>query len=436
MTATGPGPSDAAVIDLGDGWADDPVPQPGRPAARRGPAVLAALVVCGVLLATAVIGDAPRPQPRLTELARWSALQVLMLSTAGTDTLLVHTPGEVTAYDAADGRRRWRMPGSTSWIHDAGDLVLMGFDQPESTSSVPQFTDAVAVDRLTGQVRWRTQAYLEQLGDVLLSYAGDARHPVVAVHDPATFALRWRVAVARSFVVDRWGSALWELTTDGRLVEHDLGTGTVRRSARVPVPAGTRVAVLASRDAVGIVGYRFDGNGFEERTGATWYARDGLAVVSADNRWPWETDCGAGTSCAYPYDESPKYLIDTATGAPIRPLDGPQHVGSAAGLLLFEGDGGEPGSTLRARLEPVGGRPRTDVAGWRILSTTGQVARLLGHEDQDPFATHLGELTGEGLRPLGRVPYGLVQCASVPRAAICTTTGGEVVIWRTGQERP
>lgn len=359
-----------------------------------------------------------------------------MLSTAGVDTVLVHTASEVTAYDAADGRRRWRMPGATSFVHDVGDVVVLGFAQPESTSSVPGFplADTAAVDRRTGQVRWRAQAYLEQVGGVLLNFVGDPAHPVVEVRDAATFALRWRVAVARSFAVDPWGSALWELAPDGRVVEHDLATGAVRRSARVRLPDGTRLAVLASRDAVGIVGYRFDADGIEQRTGAFWYARDGLAPVGADDRWPWEADCGAGTSCAYPYDEGPRYLIDSATGVPIRPLEGPQHIGSAAGLLLFDGD--QPDSDVRARLQPISGRVRTDVAGWRVLSTTGQVARLVGHEDRDPSATHLAELTAEGLRPLGRVPYGLVQCASVPRAAICTTTGAELVIWRIGQEQP
>ncbi|GAB4048036.1 PQQ-binding-like beta-propeller repeat protein [Catellatospora paridis] len=422
------------VIDLGADWAAEPAPPTGP---RRGSTVLAATAVCGVLLACTMTAAAPAPEPRLTELARWAEPQALMVAAAGVDTVLVHTPAEVAAYDAADGRRRWRLPGSTEWVHDVGDVLVLGFSRPESTSAQPQLAlaDAVAVDRRTGQVRWRAAAYLEQVAGTLVSFSGHPEQPVVELHDPATFALRWRVAAARSFVVDRWGSALWELAADGGLVEHDLATGAVRRSARVRLPAGTRVAVLASRDAIGIVGYRFDANGVEGRTGVLWYDRARLAAAGAENRWPWEADCGAGTSCAYPYDEGPPYLIDSATGAPIRPLEGSSHVGSPAGLLLFD-DGGEPGSVVRARLEPTGHRPRTDVAGWRVMSMTGQVARILGHEDGDPFATHVAELTADGLRPLGREPHGLVQCASVPRAVACTTKAGEVVIWRIGEERP
>ncbi|WP_144118832.1 hypothetical protein [Catellatospora sichuanensis] len=431
---TGAGP--AAVIDLGDDWASADTPQPTRPAGRRGPTVLAT-AACGALLAFTMTSAAPSPEPRLTELARWSAPQALILSTAGGDTVLLHAPSEVTAYDAADGRRRWRMPGAIDWIHDVGDLVVLGFSRPGSTSSEPQFAlaDAVAVDRVTGQVRWRAVTYLEQVAGLLVSFSGHPERPVVEVHDAATFALRWRVVPERSFAVDRWGSALWELAADGVLVEHDLATGTVRRSARVRLPAGTRVAVLASRDAVGIVGHRFDANGLEERSSALWYGRADLAAVAAANRWSWETDCGAGTSCAYPYDEGPPYLIDSATGAPIRPLEGTMHVGSPAGMLLFDNDG-EPGSRISARLEPAGGRLRTDVAGWRVLSTTGQVARVLGHDDGETFATHLAELTTDGLRLLGREPHGLVQCVSVPRAVACTTQAGEVVIWRIGEEQP
>ncbi|GAA1385398.1 hypothetical protein [Catellatospora chokoriensis] len=423
------------VIDLGADWAAEPS-QPTRPAVRRGSTALAA-AVCGVLLACTMTAAAPAPEPRLTELARWAEPQTLLLATAGDDTLLVHTAAEVAAYDAADGRRRWSLPGSTDWVYDAGDILVLGFSRPESTSAQPQFAiaDAVAVDRSTGRVRWRAAAYLEQVAGLLVSFSGNPERPVAQVHDPATFALRWRVAAGRSFVPDRWGSAVWELAAGGGLVERDLATGAVRRSARVRLPAGTRVAVLASRDAIGIAGYRFDANGVEQRAEVLWYDRTDLTAAGAENRWPWEADCGAGTSCAYPYDDGPPYQIDSATGAPIRLLEGSWHVGSPAGLLLFD-DGGEPGSVLRARLEPAGHRPRTDVAGWRVLSTTGQVARILGHEDGDPFATHVAELTADGLRPLGREPHGLVRCAAVPRAMACTTKAGEVVIWRIGEERP
>lgn len=422
------------VIDLGAEWAVEPA-QPTRP--RRGPTVLAAAVVCEALLASTMTAAAPAPEPRLTELARWAEPQAVLVAGAGADTLLVHTPDRIAAYDAADGSRRWSLPGTTDWVHDFGDVLVVGITRLENTSAEPQFAfaDAVAVDRSTGQVRWRAVAYLEQVAGLLVSYSGHPERPVAQVHDPATFALRWRVAAGRSFVLDRWGSAVWELATDGGLVERDLATGAVRRSARVRLPAGTRVAVLASRDAIGIAGYRFDANGVEERAGVLWYARADLAAASAENRWPWETDCGAGTSCAYPYDNGPPYLIDSATGAPIRPLDGTSQVGSPAGLLLFD-EGGEPRTEIRARLEPTGHRPRTDVAGWRVLSMTGQVARIIGHDDGDPFATHVAELTADGLRPLGREPHGLVQCAAVPHAVACTTKAGEVVIWRIGQERP
>lgn len=430
---TGSSPSGAAVIDLGDGWTADPA---DRPAERRRWTVPAA-AACVVLLALTMIADGPGPPARLTELARWAEPQVFMLTTAGTDTLLVQTPTAITAYDAGDGRRRWSLPGSADSVHDFGELLVLGFSTPEGESTSPQSAsnEVVAVDRFSGRVRWRARAYAEPVGEVLLCFCGDPARPDVEVRDPATFALRWRVAAGQPYALDGWGSALWRLDADGQLVEHDLATGAVRRRARTALPDGTRLAVLTSRDAVGVIGYRFDDDGFEQMAGVRWYARDGLAAVGAENQWVRETDCGAGTSCAYPAGGAPPYLIDSASGAPIRALSSASELGSAAGLLLSDDDGA-PGNRLSGRLEPVSGRLRTDVAGWRVLSTTGQVARLLGHEDHDPFATHLAELTADGLRPLGREPHGLVQCATVPRAAVCTTTSGDAVIWRIGEERP
>ncbi|GAA1396063.1 outer membrane protein assembly factor BamB family protein [Catellatospora coxensis] len=433
---TGPGLAGTAVIDLGDGWATEPAEPVERPAGRRHWTVSAAAAACLALLALTMIADKPPPPARLTELARWFEPQAFLLATAGTDTLLVQTHDAITAYDAADGRRRWSLPRVADSIHAAGDLIVLGFSTPEGESTEPQSTshEAVAVDRMTGQVRWRAPAQVQPVGDVLLAFSGDPARPAVEVRDLATYAPRWRVS-ARSFAVDGWGSGLWELTGDGQLVEHDLATGAVRRRTRIGLPDGTRMTVLTSRDAVGIIGYRFDADGFEQVAGVRWYARDGLGPVGGEHRWIGEYDCGAGTSCAYPADQATPYLIDSATGAPIRPLaPDTAHVGSAAGLLLF--GSGRVGSAATGRLEPAGGRLRTDVAGWRVLSTTGQVARLLGHEDHDPFATHLAELTADGLRPLGREPHGLVQCATVPRAAACTTTSGDVVIWRIGEERP
>ncbi|MFC7245727.1 hypothetical protein ACFQO7_24905 [Catellatospora aurea] len=429
---TGSESSGAAVIDLGEGWAADPAE---RPSERRRWTVPAA-ALCLALLALTVTADRPRPPARLTELARWAEPQAFLLATAGTDTLLVQTHDAITAYDAADGRPRWSLPRVVDSIHDAGGLLVLGMSTPEGESSTePQYAsnEAVAVDRITGQVRWRAQAYLQPVGGLLLAYSGDPQRPAVEVRDPATYALRWRVP-ARPFAVDAWGSGLWELAGDGQLVEHDLATGAVRRRARVELPDGTRRAVLTSRDAVGVFGYRVDADGFEQVAGVRWYARDGLAAVNAEHRWIGEYDCGAGTSCAYPADGATPFLIDSATGTPIRSLPDTAHVGSDAGLLVFAD--GRVGSDVSGRLEPGSGRLRTDVAGWRVLSTTGQVARILGHEDHDPFATHVAELTADGLRPLGREPHGLVQCATVPRAAVCTTTSGEVVIWRIGEELP
>ncbi|GAA2371269.1 hypothetical protein Cme02nite_44460 [Catellatospora methionotrophica] len=426
----------AVLIDLGDDWGTGRAPEPEPPAGRRGPLRRAAMLACAVLCALTVTAAAPAPPRRLTELARWFQ-PVAAISAVGSDTFLVNAMDGVAAYGATDGRLRWRIAGGLiDWVQDTGDVVVLGFAQPESTSSQPRLplADAVAVDRRTGRVLWRTQAYLEQVAGLLVSYAGDPDRPAVEVRDPATFGLRWRVPGARSFALDRWGTGLWELAADGKLVEHDLASGAVRRSARVPLPPGDKVSVVVSRDAVGIAGRRFDADGFERTTDTLWYARADLAPVGGENRWPWVVDCGAGTSCAYPLDRGKPQLIDTATGTPIRPLEDTRHVGSPAGLLLFEA-GDEVGSKIRARVEPMRHQERTDVAGWQVLSVTEQVAHVLGRVDQARTATHLAELTADGMRPLGRQPYVLMQCVSVPHALLCTTTGGDVVIWRVGRER-
>ncbi|MFD0596386.1 PQQ-binding-like beta-propeller repeat protein [Catellatospora coxensis] len=154
---TGPGLAGTAVIDLGDGWATEPAEPVERPAGRRHWTVSAAAAACLALLALTMIADKPPPPARLTELARWFEPQAFLLATAGTDTLLVQTHDAITAYDAADGRRRWSLPRVADSIHAAGDLIVLGFSTPEGESTEPQSTshEAVAVDRMTGQVRWR-----------------------------------------------------------------------------------------------------------------------------------------------------------------------------------------------------------------------------------------------------------------------------------------
>ncbi|BCJ72998.1 hypothetical protein CS0771_25420 [Catellatospora sp. IY07-71] len=417
-----------AVIDLGADWAApaDPI----TAASRRWRTGLAVGLALAALLGTGA-AETPPPGPRLVELARWHEPGAVVAA-AGPDTVLVSTPAGIAAYDAADGRRLWRARGGAfNWTAAvAGDVQLIAFTLPETVTDPPLigYDDVLAVDRRSGVLRWRNAAALEAVGGVLVSRTGGLGLPKVTVHDPVTYAVRWRAPAALAVAADPWAGALWRLTVQGDLVEHDLATGAVRRGVRLPGTPDEGAAILPTRHAVGLTGHRWDGQA-EPVAVRSWYDRQRLAPASGENRWAQEIDCGGGLRCALPAEEGAAFLIDGATGEPVRALPGDMFLTSPGGPLVVD----RANAVLTARLDPATGTRVTDVAGWEPLATRNVHVRFAARTDSATKTTYLGELTSDGLRRLGRVPGVVLRCEALPGVLACTTVGDEVVIWRVGE---
>lgn len=420
----------APLIDLGASWTDGLPDEPPR-GVRPRRLLAAAATVLAVLAGSA--GAAPDPAPRLAELARWRA-QVNAFTPVGADTVLVTGNGGTAARDLSDGRLLWTLPDTADgWLQVVGDLVLLHGESDEPPADQPQLprVDTTALDRRTGQVRWRADAFVEPVGSLLLNLAGDPRRPTATVHDRDTFALRWHVPPALALQADDQASRLWRLTAGGDLVEHDLVTGVVRRTVRLSRPPNVdSVAVALSRDAIGFSWQRRSSTGFPEPVGQSWYDRATLAPVAAEHRWNRTVDCGRGALCAYQPWASEAFLIDAGDGRVLRALpDGT--VGSPAGPLRFEES---VGGSMMASGNPATGGLQAEVAGWRALSREDDFVRMLGLADGINATTHVAQLTRDGMRPLGTVPGLLNLCSSPPGALICATSAGEVVLWRVGEE--
>lgn len=420
-------PDAPAVIDLGADWAAAADQPPVVSRRWRLPA--AAGLALAALLGT-VAADVPAPGPRLLELARWQAPNAVV-AVAGPDTVLVSARDEISAYDAADGRPLWHTHGGAfNWTAAATDRVqLIAFTQPELVTDPPEtaYSDVLAVDRRSGAVLWRNTAALEPVGGVLVSRSGTAARPNVAVHDPATFALRWRVPQAAAAAADPWGGALWRLTDSGELVEHDLATGAVRRAVRLAGTPNEAAEVLPTRNAIGLTGYRWEGDEDPEPAEVrSWYDRQRLAPVPEEDRWTWETACGDGLLCAFPAREGAAHLIDAVTGAVVRQLPGELYLTSPAGPLVLD----RRDTGLAGRLDPATGERVSDVAGWEPLAMRTIFVRFVARPDPKSRTTYLAELTPGGLRRLGRVPGVSLRCEALPGVLACTTVEGDVVIWR------
>ncbi|GAA1634896.1 PQQ-binding-like beta-propeller repeat protein [Catellatospora bangladeshensis] len=417
-----------AVIDLGADWAAPADPAPAEP--RRWGTRLAVGLALAALLGTAAADTLP-PGPRLVELARWHEPGAVVAA-AGPDTFLVAASGEISAYDATDGHRLWRAPGGAfDWTAAvAGDVQLIAFTLPETVTDPPLigYDDVLAVDRRSGVVRWRNTAALEPVGGVLVSRTGDLGLPEVTVHDPVTFAVRWRAPAALAAEADPWAGALWRLTVHGDLVEHDLVSGAVRRSVRLPGTPDEGAAILPTRHAVGLTGQRWDGRAGPVAV-RSWYDRQRLAPVAGENRWARETDCGGGLLCALPAEEGAAFLIDAATGEPVRALPGDMFLTSPGGPVVVD----RANAVLTARLDPATGARVADVAGWEPLATRNVHVRFAARTDSPTRSTYLAELTPDGLRRLGRVPGVVLRCDVLPGLLACTTVGDDVVLWRVAE---
>ncbi|GIF97977.1 hypothetical protein [Catellatospora citrea] len=426
-------PDGVSIIDLGVLPADEPDEEPTGPAKplRWGRRVAAVLAVAAVL--TGVTAAGPLPRHQVSTLAVLpSATGVARVVDAGL--VMVFENRRAVAYDPDGWRELWSVPGP-AFAHAIAfeDLVVLfrGDAMNEPTGEKPDW--AQAVDRTTGQLRWSSDRQVELYGDVMVSYLPGDVAQVVEFRDPRTAELRWRLPDSQTWTPDERRSALWRLTPDGTLVEHDLHTGAVRRTARVQLPESERsLNLTVSREAVGITA--FGDGGWLRNT--LWYRVADLTGISGAGQWAWEHDCGRGLSCAYTFDGGQVFLIDPATGVAVRSVLDGGGVGSPLGLILLGQDGEADFSlpTVRAVLDPWTGDSSAGLKGWRVLGVDEGLVRVLAHYDLPHKLTYLAELTDREAVRLGAVPHLLRECTPAGRTLVCATMAGDTVVLRIGEE--
>lgn len=425
------------VIDLGVLSADEP-DEPAAPGGilrwvvRR---LAAGVAVMAVL--TGVTAAAPLPRHRLSTLAFLpSSTGVARVVDAGL--VMVFENQRAVAYDPDGWRELWSVPGA-AFAHAIAyqDLVMLFRGDAMNEPAGEKSEWVRAVDRATGQQRWSSDRQIEWRGDVMISYlpAGDGQ--VVEFRDPRTAEVRWRLPDSQTWASDQRRMALWRLTPDGTLVEHDLKTGVVRRSARVLLPKSSRSLTLRiSRAAVGIVA--FDDGGWQRDAPALWYDAADLAGVSGTGQWAWEQECGRGLFCAHAAEGDRVFLVDPATGAVVRSVTEGPVVGSPLGVLVLgpqEGDAAFSLPTVGAVLDPLTGDRQTGLEGWRVLGMDDSVVRVLAHYDLPHKLTYLAELTAREAVRLDAVPHLLRECTMAGRTLVCATMAGDIVVLRIEQER-
>lgn len=427
-------PDGVTVIDLGELPADEPA-EPAGPVVASGRVRLLAAVLAVAAVLTGVTAADRLPRQRVSTLA------FLPSSTGSTwvvdDALvMIFENQRAVAYDPRGWRELWSVQ-EAALVHAVGydDVVVLfrGDVMNEPAAEKPEW--ALAVDRATGQRRWSSERQVEVRGDVMVAYQPAAVVPDIEVRDTRTGRVRWHVPSALSWTVDSPRSAMWRIAPDGELVEHDLHTGAVRRSARVRLPEPSRYLNLTlGRDAVGVSGI---GDGGWARGTTLWYSTADLTALSGAGQWAWEQDCGRGLRCGHTSDGDQVVLVDAATGGVLRALPAGQTMGSPLGPLLLGQDGQAEFSvpTVRGVLDPQTGELSTGLKGWRVLAVDDDLVRVLGYYDLPSRRTHLAELTEREAVRLGAVPYLLRECTLTGRTLVCATMAGEIVVLRVGQER-
>jgi hypothetical protein len=427
------------VIDLGDGWRDQPLPadRPSRTVPRPG---IAAVVALATVLGVGA-SAAPPPAP-LTEVAVVAG-QSGWLAIHG-DTLLIQPDRAITAYDVTTGTRRWTLDPGNVAVGAGWELtsrwLLMSWQDPDPASSagppdlpgdgpVPQ---TVAIDLMTGARHWHGEGWPMQLpgNTVLFTREGGVGRPM-DFRNLDTFDLRWSMPQPFAYEADPGRIAIHALGRDGVFTERDLTTGAVRRTGSLPPPAGdfAWVSIVDDRLLVRVGTSPV----FDEMPGSKefWYDLASL-TPSAPPEWPFLIDCGPVWCGQHTLDEqTAPSVLDRQTKKVRWTLPARGYlISTVAGLVFIDTTRSATGDPVKAILDERTGAVLHDLSGWQMVREDSATIQALMRPNIKAGTTDLALLTPSGLRMLGVLPYISPGCVSGGHTIACRDVAGQVHLLR------
>ncbi len=429
------------VIELGEVGAEPrtghDLPPPGR-WARWVAAVVAA--------ALAALPGASAPHRPLVTQARAVAIDpaagLVKILPLG-DVLLVGDAREISAYELADGSRRWRRPSAGTELHLAevpagapGMLLLYEgdyFGEGHTMTSV--------VDLATGRPLWSSRGMIHVVGELAVEYPARAEFDgevdqsalpprEVPVRDLRTGRVRWTLRGAPYTSVDATTGEAWSISPQGRYTVYGLPDGRVLRTGTVAFPPGRPEYAHAFEGTLLVSAV--DGGERREIRYDNWTLRE-IGEPDGALRYP----CGPYL-CRLDGERQPVVVLDAGTGA-VRYRLGEQEqlvvTGAGAVTLRYDepaeiGVGQQiPQVTSAGRLiDPADGRTLRELDGWGALVEPGDNPELLLVR-RVPGALQLARIDCGQVRVLGAVRPDPVGCWFARQRLACRYDD-QLVIWR------
>ncbi|MFC4145304.1 PQQ-binding-like beta-propeller repeat protein [Micromonospora mangrovi] len=421
------------VIELGElrhGDEAEPPPRSGGRSARW-PRVAALFAVALLTLAGAA------PAPARVRPVSVPAPQGAIFLLLGDRLVVADGPGNVgnggrlvTGHRLPGGEPLWRF-SLPAGDHVLGLTAVAGGLLVTSSPAGAGDPASTLLDVNSGAVRWRRAGYpvRARSGAVLLETPRADGTGTVRAVDPATGATRWSLPMPANGVAyrvdDRGVTQLVLVTAAGRVAVHDVGTGALLRSGRVP-PAPDGVAYRFAQ----VVGDLLLVDGASG--GVTAYGLDRL-----DRRWsvPVRSEAQGFEDCAGVVCQRDQATglraLDPVTGRPLWTDDRLVGTVPAGGRLLTAelAAGAELDLTVR---DPTTGRVVGRLGRWRVPRVQWSGGPLLGLRRLPGDRVLVAELDVPAGRTRIRtvLPGSWDDCAAGRTVLVCLRASGGLVVWR------
>jgi PQQ-like domain len=427
-------------LDLEPGSPSGP-PPPGRAGALRLSG--SALVVA---LCAATLGAAGRPPiPPFTHLGFVVPPTPASLAERPADMtlvggmLLVRRDFELIAF-APTGERLWAThfdDGLTSLSYRMwqGNLLVMmdSLIHYAGEGYAGRATiETVALDPATGAQRWRVDGAVRQAGDVVV--VDDGVH-AKRVYRSLPSDLLWTVPPSLASTVDAKGGAIFAITEEGVLTEHELRTGAVRASAKVEVPHVTGSPGDGPRNE--LISIEVIGDLVLLRAERIIVFEEGLPQMRAYDRATLRPATNASNGFVLMVNCGP--VVCAMRGEQLTILDPddlselwrapPGQFPYWNGSMMIVG--GQFAESFVRVLDPRTGRILITLDEWRPVEQWDlSPGRTWLTRPTASGVTSVGMLESTGLRVIGTLPMRLVDCQVDGLLLACTAPDARIEVWR------